>query len=206
MQLHRDRKINRSSRYDPIRSRLPIGRVLDHIRCIDVVSSPPRRSRYISLSHCALKEEQRVAPSRPRQRIITIDPDQSETSAKLIVLNTTDINLLHHLCLKIWRPPSKRNRSLDGEQHCHGHNRRILGSGWWGFSRHANYLGDLMQPFALGFACNSSQFLPWAFTFFLSSLIINRIQRDEARCRRKYGEDWANYCRRVRWILIPGIH
>ena len=40
------------------------------------------------------------------------------------------------------------------------HESILLCSGWWGFSRHANYVGDLMQAYALGLACNSSQVLP----------------------------------------------
>lgn len=74
--------------------------------------------------HCNLKEEQIVAPPKPRQRNITIDPDQLETSAKLPVLNATNISLVHHLCLK----PSKYNRSLNRKQHCHGYNKTILES------------------------------------------------------------------------------
>ena len=107
---------------------------------------------------------------------------------------------------KIWGRDPQYMRCIYKTEDGKKHESILLHSGWWGFSRHANYLGDLMQAFALGFACNSSQFLPWAYTFFLSSLIINRIPRDEARCRRKYGEDWAIYCERVRWRLIPGIH
>ena len=114
-------------RYGPGGYPLFVGRVLDHISCIDVVS-PPRKSRYIPSSHCTLRKEQIVAPSRPRQRIITIDPDRIETSAKLLVLNTTNISLVHHLYLKIGRPPSKCDRSLNSKQHCHGHNRTILES------------------------------------------------------------------------------
>lgn len=93
-------------------------------------------------------------------------------------------------------------KTEDGQRH----ESILLFSGWWGFSRHANYLGDIMQAVALGFACGSFHFLPWAYTFFLSSLIINRIPRDEARCQRKYGKNWATYCAKVRWRLLPGVY
>lgn len=107
---------------------------------------------------------------------------------------------------KIWhRQPEYLRCSYETEDG-RRHESILLCSGWWGFSRHANYLGDLMQAFALGFACGSSQFLPWVYTFFLSSLIINRLPRDEARCRRKYGKNWALYCDKVRWRLLPGIY
>ena len=63
-----------------------------------------------------------------------------------------------------------------------------------------------MQAFALGFACDAALLLPWFYTFLLSSIIVNRIPRDEARCRRKYGKDWAVYCEKVRWRLVPGLY
>lgn len=81
----------------------------------------------------------------------------------------------------------------------------LICSGWWGFSRHANYLGDLMQAFATGAACGFTNFIPWAYFLLLASIFINRVPRDEARCSRKYGKTWLTYCDKVRWRLIPGV-
>lgn len=106
----------------------------------------------------------------------------------------------------IWGKEPKYMRCAYRTQDGRRHESILLCSGWWGLSRHANYLGDLMQAFALGLACNSTHFLPWAYTFLLSSIIINRLPRDDARCRRKYGKAWVAYCKKVRWRLIPGIY
>lgn len=81
----------------------------------------------------------------------------------------------------------------------------LLTSGWWGFSRHANYLGDLMQAFAIGAACGSFHFIPWAYTILLFSILLHRVPRDEARCSRKYGKIWSTYCEKVPWRMLPGV-
>ncbi|KAL9131306.1 MAG: hypothetical protein Q9217_000741 [Psora testacea] len=79
------------------------------------------------------------------------------------------------------------------------------GLGWWGFSRHANYLGDLMQASAMGAACGTMHLIPWLYTFFISAVLINRVPRDEARCSRKYGKNWQAYTDKVRWRILPGV-
>ena len=76
--------------------------------------------------------------------------------------------------------------------------------GWWGISRHANYLGDLMQAFTMCAACGFTHLLPWSYFLFISAILFHRVLRDEQRCRRKYGVRWDEYCRSVRWRLIPG--
>ena len=77
--------------------------------------------------------------------------------------------------------------------------------GWWGFSRHANYLGDLMQASAMGAACGVAHLMPWLYTLFISAILINRVPRDEARCSRKYGKNWQVYTDKVRWRILPGL-
>ena len=92
-------------------------------------------------------------------------------------------------------------RTADGKTH----DSLLLCSGWWGFSRHANYLGDVMMSFAMGAACGKDRFIPWCYTILLSSIFINRVPRDEARCARKYGKYWQLYCDTVPWRLLPGV-
>ena len=86
------------------------------------------------------------------------------------------------------------------------HDSLLLCSGWWGFSRHANYLGDLMQAFAMGATCGSTHLIPWMYTVFLATLLLfNRVPRDESRCERKYGKYWQQYTEKVQWRLLPGV-
>jgi delta14-sterol reductase len=37
-------------------------------------------------------------------------------------------------------------------------------------------------------------------------LLIHREGRDDAKCARKYGEDWAEYKKRVPWRIIPYVY
>ena len=106
----------------------------------------------------------------------------------------------------IWGRPPRYMRCAYRTEDGRKHESILLCSGWWGFARHSNYLGDLMQAIALGLACQSTSILPWAYTFFLTSLIFNRLPRDEARCRRKYGKAWSAYCDLVPWRILPGVY
>lgn len=48
------------------------------------------------------------------------------------------------------------------------------------------------------------------FTYFylayFAVLLIHRERRDEAKCQRKYGDDWKRYCDKVKSRIIPGIY
>lgn len=44
------------------------------------------------------------------------------------------------------------------------------------------------------------------FMLYFAILLIHRERRDEDKCRRKYGKDWEEYCRRVKSRIIPGIY
>ena len=85
---------------------------------------------------------------------------------------------------------------------------RLLTSGFWGVSRHLNYVFELMV--ALSWSLPSARSLPVAwpgfiYVPFLFILLVHRIFRDEDKCRAKYGKGWDLYCGHVRYRLIPGI-
>jgi protein-S-isoprenylcysteine O-methyltransferase Ste14 len=65
---------------------------------------------------------------------------------------------------------------------------KLLLSGFWGWSRHFNYVGDILMA------------LSW------SLLLIHRERRDHNFCSKKYGADWTRYCDRVPYRIIPGIY
>jgi 7-dehydrocholesterol reductase len=79
-------------------------------------------------------------------------------------------------------------------------------AGWWGLSRHANYLGDLILSFSMCATCGFTNVLPWFYAIFMTALLLHRVKRSEQSCAAKYGKDWNTYCQKVRWILIPGIY
>ncbi|KAF9269087.1 ERG4/ERG24 ergosterol biosynthesis protein [Marasmius fiardii PR-910] len=83
---------------------------------------------------------------------------------------------------------------------------KLLISGWWGVSRHPNYLGDLLMAWAwslpTGFATPITYFYPLFFTPFL----IHRQIRDEVKCQKKYGKDWEKYKEHVPYKILPCVY
>jgi len=82
----------------------------------------------------------------------------------------------------------------------------LLTSGWWGFARHLNYLGDLLMALAWCLPTGFSHPVPWFYFAFMIVLLVHRERRDNAACLAKYGADWDTYCRKVRWRILPGVY
>jgi 7-dehydrocholesterol reductase len=77
--------------------------------------------------------------------------------------------------------------------------------GWWGVVRHANYVGSMVYTWASCAVCGTDHVFPYTEALLVTCMVIHRCLRDEARCKEKYGETWDEYCRIVRWRMIPGI-
>jgi 7-dehydrocholesterol reductase len=86
------------------------------------------------------------------------------------------------------------------------HHSLLLCSGWWGYARHVNYLGDLILSYSMCATCGTENLLPWTYAIFMTILLIHRCWRDEERCSKKYGKYWEEYCKKVKWVIIPGIY
>ncbi|KAI4802047.1 hypothetical protein KUCAC02_019906 [Chaenocephalus aceratus] len=84
--------------------------------------------------------------------------------------------------------------------------RSLLVSGWWGVVRHPNYLGDLLMALAWSLPCGFSHLLPWYYMIYFLILLVHRDSRDMSECRRKYGSAWDEYCRTVRYRIIPRVY
>lgn len=82
----------------------------------------------------------------------------------------------------------------------------LLVSGWWGVVRHPNYLGDLIMALAWTLPCGFSHLLPWYYMIYFIILLVHRDSRDMKDCRRKYGVAWDEYCRTVRYRIIPRVY
>ncbi|XP_034382842.1 delta(14)-sterol reductase LBR isoform X3 [Cyclopterus lumpus] len=82
----------------------------------------------------------------------------------------------------------------------------LLVSGWWGVVRHPNYLGDLLMALAWSLPCGFSHLLPWYYMIYFIILLVHRDARDMSECRRKYGSAWDEYCRTVRYRIIPRVY
>ncbi|PVV02279.1 hypothetical protein BB560_003272 [Smittium megazygosporum] len=84
----------------------------------------------------------------------------------------------------------------------------LLTSGFWGISRHFNYIGDLLMCTAFGASvCGLKQFhfMPYYYLLYMTVLLVHRIQRDHSRCSAKYGIYWDQYCKVVPYKLIPYV-
>jgi protein-S-isoprenylcysteine O-methyltransferase Ste14 len=86
------------------------------------------------------------------------------------------------------------------------HGNLLLTSGWWGISRHANYLGDWLMGLAWSLNCGFGRLIPYFYPVYFAFLLIHREWRDAKHCSTKYGADWTRYAKKVRWRIIPGIY
>jgi delta14-sterol reductase len=100
--------------------------------------------------------------------------------------------------LQIWGRPAEYIQTRQGN--------RLLVAGFWGWSRHMNYLGDWLLGLAWSLPCLFGSLLPYFYPIYFAVLLIHRERRDHHRCLAKYGDDWDRYCRRVRWRIVPGIY
>jgi protein-S-isoprenylcysteine O-methyltransferase Ste14 len=86
-------------------------------------------------------------------------------------------------------------------------NRRVLCSGFWGLSRHINYLGEVLMASGLTLALGYPGVLvAWLYPLYYVVLLGTRQADDDRRCRLKYGELWQEYEDRVPSRIIPGIY
>jgi len=82
----------------------------------------------------------------------------------------------------------------------------LLTSGWWGLSRHFNYIGDLLISLAFCMCCGMKHLLPYFYIVYMTILLVHRVGRDDLRCRQKYGKYWEEYCRTVPAKIVPYVY
>nr|P23913.1 RecName: Full=Delta(14)-sterol reductase LBR; Short=Delta-14-SR; AltName: Full=3-beta-hydroxysterol Delta (14)-reductase; AltName: Full=C-14 sterol reductase; Short=C14SR; AltName: Full=Integral nuclear envelope inner membrane protein; AltName: Full=Lamin-B receptor; AltName: Full=Sterol C14-reductase [Gallus gallus]CAA68758.1 lamin B receptor [Gallus gallus] len=78
----------------------------------------------------------------------------------------------------------------------------LLVTGWWGFVRHPNYLGDIIMALAWSLPCGFNHILPYFYVIYFICLLVHREARDEHHCKKKYGLAWERYCQRVPYTHI----
>jgi lamin-B receptor len=84
--------------------------------------------------------------------------------------------------------------------------KKLLISGWWGWSRHPNYMGDLIMALSWSLLTGWECILPYFYPLYFLGLLIHRSHRDDAHCRQKYGTDWNKYCSLVPYRIFPYIY
>ncbi len=86
-------------------------------------------------------------------------------------------------------------------------NKSLLVSGFWGLSRHINYLGEIGMAIAIVIAVGYPYLAwPWIYPLYYIALLVPRQMDDDTRCRLKYGALWAQYEKKVRYRIIPFIY
>jgi len=83
---------------------------------------------------------------------------------------------------------------------------KLLVDGWWKWARHMNYTGDLIMAWTWGITCGFGSYFPFAYTTYLTPLLLHRERRDDRECAKKYGDDWQKYKKLVPYRLIPYVY
>jgi delta14-sterol reductase len=99
---------------------------------------------------------------------------------------------------RIWGQPVKFLQTAQGG--------KLLLSGFWGWSRHFNYVGDLLMAWAWSLPCGFASPVPYFYPIYFTILLVHRERRDHDLCRQKYGADWDRYCEAVPWRILPGVY
>ena len=81
-----------------------------------------------------------------------------------------------------------------------------LSGGFWGLSRHINYLGEILMAIGLTLSLGFGPSWAWLYPLYYLALLIPRQADDERRCAQKYGAGWDEYRRLVKWRIVPGIY
>jgi delta14-sterol reductase len=88
-----------------------------------------------------------------------------------------------------------------------GGGKKLLCSGFWGISRHVNYLGEILMALGLALALGYPFAIgPWLYPLYYVALLFPRERADDRRCAEKYGPLWEEYCRKVPYRIIPGVY
>jgi len=102
-------------------------------------------------------------------------------------------------------PALSHLQTLDGLQ-----GRKLIVSGWWGLVRHPNYLGEIFIQWswvlpaasAVGLKFWTPYYLPLVTTL----MLVLRCAQTNNRHKRKYGNAWETYSRKVQANIFPMIY
>ena len=86
-------------------------------------------------------------------------------------------------------------------------NHTLLVNGFWGLSRHINYLGEIGMATAIVLCVGHPLVLwPWLYPLYYVLLLGARQFDDNKRCAAKYGALWDEYIKRVPYRIIPYVY
>jgi len=83
----------------------------------------------------------------------------------------------------------------------------LLVNGFWGASRHINYLGEVIQAVAIALAPGYfGIWAVWLYPLYYVALFISRQADDDKVCRAKYGDLWDEYTTKVKYRIVPRLY
>ncbi len=89
----------------------------------------------------------------------------------------------------------------------HNGEQALLCNGFWGISRHVNYLGEILMASGLALSLGwPLAWGPWLYPLYYVVLLGTRERDDDRRCAEKYGTMWHEYRKRVPWRIVPGVY
>jgi len=85
--------------------------------------------------------------------------------------------------------------------------RSLLINGFWGLSRHINYLGEILMGCGVALAAGyPAIWMVWLYPAYYVALMFTREYDDRIICKAKYGELWDQYAGKVKYRIIPFIY
>ena len=82
----------------------------------------------------------------------------------------------------------------------------LLANGFWGKSRHINYLGEILQACGIALSAGYPAVLfVWLYPLYYAGLLTSRQFDDDKICKVKYGALWDEYVKKVKYRIIPYI-
>jgi delta14-sterol reductase len=83
----------------------------------------------------------------------------------------------------------------------------LLVNGFWGLSRHINYLGEILEACGIALAAGyPAVWWVWLYPLYYVGLLFTRQIDDDKICKAKYGELWDAYIKKVKRRIIPFIY
>eukprot|EP00062_Callorhinchus_milii_P024351 gi/632984164/ref/XP_007909004.1/ PREDICTED: lamin-B receptor-like [Callorhinchus milii] len=84
--------------------------------------------------------------------------------------------------------------------------KKLLVSGWWGWLRHPNYLGDILCYLSWTLPCGFCHIIVYFNMVLVFRLLMERAEEIEEDCHQRYGQAWEEYCRRIQYKFIPHVY
>ena len=83
----------------------------------------------------------------------------------------------------------------------------LLVNGFWGVSRHINYLGEILMALGIALSVGYPAIVwVWLYPIYYVALLLPRQIDDDKRCAHKYGDLWNVYIKRVKYKIVPYLY